>query len=170
MSGALDREAIERMLQVHDVGLVRFETPDLNGVSRGKSVTADHFWGFVESGLALVSDIFCWDHHCWLATGTGFGEDMTFADLVMRPDLATFRVLPHAPGQARVICDIEYSDGRPVEASPRRVMHRRSVAPTSQPRSRTSGSPCYRRWCATCALSDCARAPSTKSGGRPSTS
>ncbi len=109
---------------MHAIELVRFETPDLNGVSRGKTVTADHFWDVVESGLALVSDIFCWDHQCWLATGTGFGEDMTFADLVMRPDLSTFRVLPHVPGQARVICDMEYSDGRPVEASPRRVMQR----------------------------------------------
>ena len=72
---------------MHEVELVRFETPDLNGVSRGKTVTADHFWGFVENGLALVSDIFCWDHECWVATGTGFGEDITFADLVMRPDL-----------------------------------------------------------------------------------
>jgi glutamine synthetase len=106
MSAAPERETIERLLHVHDVGLVRFETPDLNGVSRGKSLTADHFWDVVESGLALVSDIFCWDHHCWLATGTGFGEDLTFADLVMRPDLATFRVLPHVPGQARVICDM----------------------------------------------------------------
>ena len=49
---------------------------------------------------------------------------MTFADLMMRPDLATFRVLPHVPGQARVICDMEYADGRPVEASPRRVLQR----------------------------------------------
>ena len=93
-------------------------------MSRGKTVTTDHFWGFVENGLALVSDIYCWDHECWVATGTGFGEDMTFADLVMRPDLSTFRVLPHVAGQARVICDMEYSDGRPVEASPRRVLQR----------------------------------------------
>ena len=40
----------------------------------------------------------------------------------MRPDLSTFRVLPHVAGQARVICDMEYADGRPVEASPRRVL------------------------------------------------
>ena len=53
-------------------------------------MTADHFWSFVETGLALVSDIYCWDHECWVATGTGFGEDLTFADLVMRPDLSTF--------------------------------------------------------------------------------
>ena len=115
---------MERLLGEHQVELVRFETPDLNGVSRGKTVTADHFWQCVESGLALVSDIFCWDHECWVATGTGFGEDLTFADLSMRPDLSTFAVLPHVGGQARVICDMEYSDGRPVEASPRRVLQR----------------------------------------------
>ena len=120
----MNREVVERLLAEHQVELVRFETPDLNGVSRGKTVTADHFWPCVESGLALVSDIFCWDHECWVATGTGFGEDLTFADLSMRPDLSTFAVLPHIAGQARVICDMAYSDGRPVEASPRRVLQR----------------------------------------------
>lgn len=113
---------IQEQISAQGIELVRFETPDLNGVSRGKSVAAEQFSKYVERGLALVSDIYCWDHECWLATGTGFGEDLTFADLTMRPDLSTFRVLPHAPGQARVICDVEYSDGRPVEASPRRVL------------------------------------------------
>jgi glutamine synthetase len=87
-------------------------------------VTVDHFRSAVEHGQTLVSDIFCWDHECWVATGTGFGEDLTFADLLMRPDLSTFAVLPHVEGQARVICDMEYTDGRPVEASPRRVLRR----------------------------------------------
>jgi glutamine synthetase len=120
----VNRDLVERLFEKHVVELVRFETPDLNGVSRGKTVTADHFWSFVETGLALVSDIYCWDHDCWVATGTGFGEDLTFADLSMRPDLSTFTVLPHVEGQARVICDMEYADGRPVEASPRRVLQR----------------------------------------------
>ena len=120
----MNRDTVERLLEDHHIELVRFETPDLNGVSRGKTVTADHFWSFVENGLALVSDIYCWDHECWVATGTGFGEDLTFADLSMRPDLSTFAVLPHVEGQARVICDMQYSDGRLVEASPRRVLRR----------------------------------------------
>jgi glutamine synthetase len=120
----VNRDVAERLLEEHRVELVRLETPDLNGVSRGKTVTVDHFWSCVENGLALVSDIYCWDHECWVATGTGFGEDLTFADLSMRPDLSTFAVLPHVERQARVICDMEYSDGRPVEASPRRVLER----------------------------------------------
>ncbi len=124
MTAPVHPDAVKRLLDEHGVELVRLETPDLNGVSRGKTVTPDHFWSAVENGLALVSDIYCWDHECWVATGTGFGEDLTFADLLMRPDLSTFTVLPHVERQARVICDVEYSDGRPVEASPRRVLRR----------------------------------------------
>lgn len=120
----MTRDVVERLLAEHEIELVRFETPDLNGVSRGKTVTAEAFWSFVEHGLALVSDIFCWDHECRLADGSGFGEDLTFADLSMRPDLSTFAVLPHVERQARVISDMHYSDGRPVEASPRRVLQR----------------------------------------------
>jgi glutamine synthetase len=113
---------IEQAIDEHGIELVRFETPDLNGVSRGKTIAADHFRHYVTHGLALVSDVFCWDHECWVATGTGFGEDITFADLVMRADLSTFRILPHVTGQARVICDMEHPDGQPVLASPRHVL------------------------------------------------
>jgi glutamine synthetase len=121
---ALGLEEIEQTIRAQSIELVRFETPDLNGVSRGKSVVADHLGAYASHGLALVSDIYCWDHECWVATGTGFGEDITFADLVLRPDLSTFCALPHLPGEARVICDVEYADGRAVEASPRRVLAR----------------------------------------------
>lgn len=125
-------ERIERAISEHDIELVRFETPDLNGVSRGKSIAADHFRSYATGGLALVSDIFAWDHECWVATGTGFGEDLTFADIVMWPDLDTFTVLPHLEGEARIICDMAYPDGRPVTASPRHVL--RHVVETARQR------------------------------------
>ena len=120
----LGLEEIEETIRTQGIELVRFEAPDLNGISRGKSVVGDHFGVYASQGLALVSDIYCWDHECWVATGTGFGEDLTFADLILRPDCSTFCILPHVPGEARVICDVEYADGRPVEASPRRVLAR----------------------------------------------
>lgn len=69
----MDRRKIERLIEDNGIELIRFETPDLNGVSRGKSIAAEHFWRYVESGLALVSDVYCWDHECYVATGTGFG-------------------------------------------------------------------------------------------------
>jgi glutamine synthetase len=40
------------------------------------------------------------------------------------PDLDTLRLLPHLPGTALVQCDLVWTDGQPVEASPRRVLQR----------------------------------------------
>ncbi|MDE3203146.1 MAG: glutamine synthetase [Acidobacteriota bacterium] len=45
-----------------------------------------------------------------------------YGDFVMKPDLATLRRVPWHPGTAMVICDLEWEDGRPVEASPRQVL------------------------------------------------
>ncbi|HMC40411.1 MAG TPA: glutamine synthetase family protein [Acidimicrobiales bacterium] len=45
-----------------------------------------------------------------------------YGDFVMRPDMDTLRLLPWHPGTALVLCDLEWQDGRPVEASPRQVL------------------------------------------------
>src|SRR5579863_7780330 len=50
-----------------------------------------------------------------------------YGDFVMRPDLATLRLVPWNAGTALVLCDLEWGDGTPVEQSPRQVL-RRQVA------------------------------------------
>ncbi len=45
-----------------------------------------------------------------------------YGDFVLRPDLATLRLMPWNPGTALVLCDLEWEDGTPVEASPRQVL------------------------------------------------
>ena len=45
-----------------------------------------------------------------------------YGDFVMRPDLATLRLVPWHPGTALVLCDLEWEDGQPVEASPRQIL------------------------------------------------
>jgi glutamine synthetase len=47
---------------------------------------------------------------------TGYG------DMVMRPDLNTLRVLPWLPGTALVMADLEWAEGRPVQAAPRSIL------------------------------------------------
>jgi glutamine synthetase len=47
-----------------------------------------------------------------------------YGDFVLRPDLATLRLLPWLEGTALVLCDIEWEDGGPVVASPRQVLRR----------------------------------------------
>jgi glutamine synthetase len=45
-----------------------------------------------------------------------------YGDFVLRPDLATLRLVPWHEGTALVLCDIEWEDGSPVVASPRQVL------------------------------------------------
>jgi glutamine synthetase len=48
--------------------------------------------------------------------------DRGYGDFVMRPDLQTLRMVPWHPGSALVMCDLEWEDGSPVEASPRQIL------------------------------------------------
>jgi glutamine synthetase len=47
-----------------------------------------------------------------------------YGDFVLRPDLATLRLVPWHEGTALVLCDVEWEDGSPVVASPRQVLRR----------------------------------------------
>jgi glutamine synthetase len=48
--------------------------------------------------------------------------DQGYGDFVLRPDLATLRLVPWHPGTALVLCDLEWLDGAPVVASPRQIL------------------------------------------------
>jgi glutamine synthetase len=114
-------EALE-LIRQNDIQFIRFETPDINGISRGKLVALANFERVVEKGLAMVSDLLTWDPQADVAwTGTGYAEDLTFADLVFRPELSTFRLVPWSDQTARVLGDLHFYDGRPALGSSRHV-------------------------------------------------
>ena len=50
--------------------------------------------------------------------------DQGYGDFVLRPDLATLRLLPWQAGTALVLCDLEWLDGSPVAPSPRQILRR----------------------------------------------
>jgi glutamine synthetase len=50
--------------------------------------------------------------------------DKGYGDFILRPDLRTLRQISWAQGTALVLCDLEWPDGSPVEASPRQVLKR----------------------------------------------
>ncbi|MBJ2121703.1 glutamine synthetase [Arthrobacter sp. MSA 4-2] len=45
-----------------------------------------------------------------------------YGDMVLRPDVATLRIVPWLPGTAMVQCDILWLDDRPVSQSPRQIL------------------------------------------------
>ncbi|CAK6446854.1 unnamed protein product [Pipistrellus nathusii] len=117
---------IKQEMAKNHLQFVRFEATDLHGVSRSKSIPAHFFQEKVAHGVLMPrgylesipnpkggSDV---DHHL---RATCF-----HSDIVLRPELSTFRALPWAARTARVICDPVTVAGEPVRTSPRHLARR----------------------------------------------
>ncbi|MBF6599656.1 MAG: glutamine synthetase [Dehalococcoidia bacterium] len=124
----METSEIAALIEAGGIETVRIGTPDLEGVFRGKRVSARHFLdGCDGSGFAQCGVIFGWDIAEEVVGGRGLAvgsADDGFRDVLLRPDLATFRVVPWDPGSAAVVCDVDDEDGAPVAVSPRSVLRR----------------------------------------------
>jgi glutamine synthetase len=103
---------------------VRFEQPDLHGMSRGKTVPARHFRHYAEHGLNFLGGLLGLDLQGGVASGTGYLEERNFADSLIFPDLDTLAVVPWAERTARVLADPQWYDGQPLRAAPRHLARR----------------------------------------------
>jgi glutamine synthetase len=97
---------------------------DMQGRLQGKRCSARYFLEEVAPHateacnylLAVDVDMHTVDGYDMSSWERGYG------DFVLRPDLGTLRRLPWNAGTALVLCDLEWEDGSPVEASPRQVL------------------------------------------------
>ncbi|XP_051939986.1 lengsin [Hippocampus zosterae] len=112
-------EAIKQQMARENINFVRFEATDLHGVSRSKTVPVRFFHekavygipmprSYLELTLSPKSNEV--DH----ANAANFSSD-----ILLIPDLSTFRILPWAEQTARVICDPCTVTGAPLRTSPR---------------------------------------------------
>jgi glutamine synthetase len=123
----MDRAEIERLVAEHGVETVRIGTPDMDGVYRGKRVSAKQFLAGCEGrGFPQCDVIFGWDiAEEIIARPLAVGSaDTGFADVLLRPDLSTFRVVPWEPHTAAVVCDTYDEHGSIVPQSPRAALRR----------------------------------------------
>lgn len=124
----MNRDEVERLLFDHQVETVKIGTPDMDGVFRGKRVSAKQFLAGCEgAGFAQCDVIFGWDIAEDLITDRPLAigsADTGFADILLRPDLETLRIVPWEAGTAAVVCDAVTEHGEPVEQSPRTALRR----------------------------------------------
>ncbi len=110
------REAKERGIQ-----LVRFLYCDNGGVIRGKATHVDHLAERMESGIGLVMGMMSMTALDFLAPGATFGP---VGEVRLIPDPDTFVILPYAPRNAQMICDMVRLDHTPWELDPRSFLKR----------------------------------------------
>jgi glutamine synthetase len=124
----MNRSDIERLIAGHGIETVKIGTPDMDGVYRGKRVSAKQFLDGCEgAGFAQCDVVFGWDIAEEVISGASLAvgsADTGFADILLRPDLATFRIVPWEPATAAVVCDVYDEHGALLAQSPRTVLRR----------------------------------------------
>ena len=112
LSGASARDILA-LAHAHQVRFLRLQFTDILGINKNVEVPSSQF------EKALAGDI--------LFDGSsieGFVR-VEESDMLLRPDLSTFRIFPWGDPQsrvARVICDVTTPDGVPFAGDPRRVL------------------------------------------------
>jgi glutamine synthetase len=115
-------KTLAQSLRENSVEFVRFELPDLAGLSRGKTVPIDHVEAYTLNGLNLYGGTVTLDTNSIPIEGIGYNEDVNFTDCLMVPDPETVSNVPWLANTARVICDTKWYDGRAQLAAPRMVL------------------------------------------------
>src|SRR5262249_18551438 len=120
---------VERAIKSQKLGLVRFSFADQHGVLRGKTLLAADAISAMQSGVSMTTTLLAKDtaHKSVFpvfTAGGGFNmiEMQGGADFVMVPDPTTFRVLPWASATGWLLCDIYFTNGKPVPFSTRALM------------------------------------------------
>jgi glutamine synthetase len=106
------------------IGFVRFELPDMHGISRSKTIPIAHADDYAERGLNMYGGVSVLDARSDVVPGTLYHEEVGYGDQLLIPDPDSAQVVPWADRTARLICDAQWYDGSPLEATPRHVFRR----------------------------------------------
>jgi glutamine synthetase len=119
---AADRTAqvIEKLTE-QGVRYVRFEFPDLHGVSRLKVVPIDKVEGFARKGLNFYGGTLALDTASMVVPGAGYHAERKYRDKLLFPDWDSLAPVPWLEDTVKVICDAHWSTDEPLAAAPRYV-------------------------------------------------
>src|SRR5947207_754572 len=116
---------IKRLIEDGKVEYVKIGAPDIEGVYRGKRVAAKHFLDSLDEGFGQCDVLFGWDIGEVVLPNLKFSNwERGFADIVMKPDLSTFALVPWEEHVASCVCELWTEHGDPVTVSPRYVLNR----------------------------------------------
>ncbi len=123
------RAAVKAQIEEHNIDVIRFSFADQHGVLRGKALMASELETIIKQGCTMPSSLLLKDTSHRTAfpvwqqgAGLEMDEFSGAANVVMMPDLVTFRPLPWAEGTAGVLCDLVGPDGKPNRFDSRQIL------------------------------------------------
>jgi glutamine synthetase len=119
----MDRAEVKQLIEEGKIEYIKIGVPDIDGIFRGKRVAARFFLDALEEGFAQSDVIFGWDIAENVLPNLKISNwDRGFGDFVMKPDLATFAIVPWEEHVASCICDVWTEQGDPIVVSPRYLL------------------------------------------------
>jgi glutamine synthetase len=109
-------------LQEQGIEYLRFELPDLHGVSRLKLVPIDKVEAYARKGLNFYGGTLALDTASMVVPGAGLHAERKYRDHLLFPDLNTLAPVPWLDRTAKVICDAQWSVEEPLTVAPRYVL------------------------------------------------
>ncbi len=120
----MDLADVKRLIDEGKVEYIKIGAPDIEGVYRGKRVASRFFLDSLDDGFAQCDVLFGWDIAENVLPNLKVSNwERGFADIVMKPDLSTFALVPWEEKVASCVCDLWTEHGEPVVVSPRYVLN-----------------------------------------------
>jgi len=125
---AVSLEELRHLVEKGEVDTVLLAITDMQGRLQGKRCHGRYFLDEVVPHSAEGCNyLLAVDVEMNTVGGYAMSSwDRGYGDFVMRPDMATLRLVPWQPGTALVLADLEWADGAPVVASPRQILRRQA--------------------------------------------
>jgi glutamine synthetase len=121
----MEIEEVERLIEEGRVEYIKIGAADVEGVLRGKRVASRFFLDALSDGFAQGDVIFGWDIAENIVPDLKFSNwEGGFRDLVMKPDLSTFALVPWEENVASCVCDLWTEEGEEVYLAPRYLLKR----------------------------------------------
>ncbi|RYZ57216.1 MAG: glutamine synthetase, partial [Chitinophagaceae bacterium] len=110
-------------VQAHPSGRVKIAFADIDGVLRGKYISAEKFLSVAESGLGFCDVVFGWDAADASYDNSRFtGWHSGYPDCPAKLDLSTFRKIPWEEDLPFFLGDFCSSEGEPSPVCPRQLL------------------------------------------------
>ena len=112
-------EVVFGTIEKENVKFVRLQFVDINGTVKNMAVPSKNVEGIIEDGIMFDG-----------SSVDGYGR-IQESDMMLRPDLSTFSILPWSTGSkhtGRIICDVYEKDGKTPFAGDPRFVLKRSIA------------------------------------------
>ncbi|MEO1181986.1 MAG: glutamine synthetase family protein, partial [Cyanobacteria bacterium J06636_28] len=101
---------------------VRFELPDLHGVSRLKVIPITKVESYARKGLNFYGGTLALDTASSVVPSSGYHEEQKYRDMTLFPDIESCTPVPWLDSTVKVVCDAYWTPTTPIKGSPRYVL------------------------------------------------